>query len=150
MSKIPVFFLALLPMALLWSCQPKEQSIDYGVEACSYCRMNIVDERYGSQLISTTGKTYSFDAIECMLHYKQEQTDTEWKLELVTDFNLPAKLIPAQEVMVVRTKTLPSPMGMYLTAVKGEAEAQELLNTHKGELYSYPEVVEELENLPPL
>lgn len=145
--KIIIIGLAVLAMA---GCEPKAKPIEYGHQACDYCRMSIVDERYAAQLVSEKGKTFSFDAIECMIHYKNENADPHWHMELVTDYSTPRKLIPAGEAVIVRSKALPSPMGMYLTAVGSQEEANELVKENGGEIYPYHQVEKDLDNLPTL
>lgn len=137
-------------LLLMASCEPKPQPINYGNEACEYCRMSIVDKRYAAQLVSDKGKAYSFDAIECMLHFKKEHPEHQWHFELVSDYSDPGKLIPANESVILRSKQLPSPMGMYLTAVGSKDEAQVLQNENNGTIYEYEEVETELDNLPAL
>lgn len=133
-----------------FGCKPEIKPIEYGQQACDYCRMSIVDERYAAQLVTNTGKAYSFDAIECMINYKHENTGSDWQMELVTDYNNPRKLIPAGDAVIVRSKQLPSPMGMYLTAVANTTEAKKLLQINNGEQYPYPDVATGLDNLPAL
>ncbi len=145
--KIMIIGLALLMVA---GCEPKATPIEYGQQACDYCRMSIVDERYAAQLVSGKGKTFSFDAMECMINYKNENKDAHWHMELVTDYNQPRQLIPASEAIIVRSKNLPSPMGMYLTATGTEEEAKALVEENGGEIYSYPKLADGLENLPAL
>ncbi len=139
----------LLVMALI-ACKPEAKPIQYGHQACDYCRMSIVDERYAAQLVSSTGKTYSFDAMECMINFRHENDGPEWNLELVTDYNHPRTLIPANEAVIVRSKSLPSPMGMYLTATGSEEEARALVRENGGEIYPYEQVAQGLEKLPAL
>tara|TARA_R110002072_G_scaffold31040_11_gene96271 strand:- start:5529 stop:5972 length:444 start_codon:yes stop_codon:yes gene_type:complete len=133
----------------LFGCNRQAKPIEYGKQACDYCRMSIVDERYAAQLVSSKGKTYSFDAIECMINYKHEHTE-EWQQVLVTDYNHPKKLIPAEVCWIVRSKNLPSPMGMYLTAVPNRVAADELVKGNEGAVYPYAEVYQGLEKLPAL
>ncbi len=134
----------------LIGCKPKVKPIEYGHQACDYCRMSIVDERYAAQLQTSKGKTYSFDALECLINYKHENEETAYQQELVTDYNTPKKLIPAEGAYIVRSKKLPSPMGAYLTAVPTKSEAEKLVEINGGQIFTYPQVAEGLENLPEL
>ncbi len=150
MNKVKTVIASVVILIAAFGCKPKVKPIEYGKQACDYCRMSIVDERYAAQLVTSTGKAYSFDAIECMINYKYENSDGEWQMELVTDYNNPRKLIPAEGATIVRSKQLPSPMGMYLTAVANKIEADKLLQNNIGEQYPYPDVATGLENLPAL
>lgn len=149
MNRLLIVLIATLSI-IISGCEPGPKPIAYGEEACAYCRMSIVDKRYAAQLVSETGKTFSFDAIECMIHYQGENHDHAWHMELVTDYTQPTKLMPVSDAVLLRSKQLPSPMGMYLTAVPNEAKALELQERHGGEVYSYKELAEKIENLPAL
>lgn len=38
-------------------------------DQCGFCRMEVTDDRFASQVISGTGKTHLFDSIECLAGY---------------------------------------------------------------------------------
>jgi len=140
----------LVSFMLLLSCQPSPQEIHYGEMGCSYCQMTIVDKQYAAQLVTSTGKNFSFDAVECLLHYREEHTDVDWAYQLVSDYQNPGKLIPLKESVFVRSEKLPSPMGMYLTAVADSNAAREITEKHGGTIYSYPELQKQWGELPAL
>ena len=37
------------------SCNPREQSIDFGHVSCHFCKMTVVDERHAAQFVNTKG-----------------------------------------------------------------------------------------------
>lgn len=150
MKNIPVILAVSFLLLTTVACEPSPKPIAYGNVACAYCRMNIVDKRYAAQLVSTTGKAFSFDAMECMIHYRGENENHDWQLELVTDYSQPGKLFDADEAHVLRSHQLPSPMGMFLTALPNREVAQELKEKHGGFIYTYRELCGNIENLPPL
>ncbi|HEU5219058.1 MAG TPA: hypothetical protein VFU23_10390 [Gemmatimonadales bacterium] len=43
--------------------------IAYGKEACAFCRMTVSDPRFGAELVTTRGRVYTFDSIECLASY---------------------------------------------------------------------------------
>ena len=61
----------LLLILLLASCQVKERPIAYGQDECEYCKMMVMDHRYGSEMVTDKGKVYTFDAAECLIDYLQ-------------------------------------------------------------------------------
>ena len=61
----------ILLSLVLSSCQVSERPIDYGADECDYCKMIIMDQRYGSELVTEKGKVYTFDAAECLIEYLQ-------------------------------------------------------------------------------
>lgn len=109
---------AVFIIILAASCSTGPKTIYYGEENCNFCQMTIVDKRYAAQIVTDKGKAYNFDAIECMLHFKEEKNfnENELALQLVNTFDNPGQLSAASEVTFVQTKELPSPMGMNITA----------------------------------
>lgn len=92
-----------------------------GSETCGYCRMAITDRRFGSALMTQTGRTYRFDSIECLAAFVAQgtaQAATLW----VSDYNAPGTLLPAAEARFVRlTGSVGSPMGLGLAAIRADA-----------------------------
>lgn len=131
------FLTLIIVTALLGACQPQERPIEFGEEACSYCHMTIVDNRYAAQLVTSTGKVHSFDAVECLLNYKHEHSDNKWAMQRVCNYKNPGALMPAGEAYYVISKALPSPMGANITPVAPRKKAEALQEKHSGKLYDY-------------
>ena len=85
----------LLMTVLFTSCEVGPEPIRYGEEGCQYCKMTIVDKQHASELVTTKGKVYKFDAIECMINFKSENPSKDFELELVNDYKNPGQLIDA-------------------------------------------------------
>ncbi len=107
--------LFLFLFLLLMGCMPKQEEIKYGLDACAFCKMSIVDPKFGAELVTKKGRVYKFDAIECMVNY-DHQMQKPVSLYLVNVISKPGVLVPAEECQYVFSKTLPSPMGANLSA----------------------------------
>lgn len=134
------FVFILCSMCLLISCNIKPKAIDFGHDACHFCRMTIVDQSHAAQLVSQKGKAYSFDASECMIHYLQDKDERDYSYILVSDFSQPGSMIDAREAVFIISENIPSPMGAFLSAVAEEETADELVKANGGVLYSWTEV----------
>lgn len=136
----------LLLMLLVTSCTVKVQPIEYGTDDCDFCKMGIVDAKHAAQLVTTKGKNYKFDAIECMLHYLQQadQASTAYQHVLVADLLHPGTLIPADQAHFIISKNIPSPMGAFLSATKTEAQAQKLIEEYTGDYYTFTAITQQL------
>ncbi|OAD90230.1 hypothetical protein A7A78_06705 [Aequorivita soesokkakensis] len=127
--------------ALLVSCNVSPQQIEYGTDACHYCNMTIVDRQHASQLVTTKGKAYKYDAIECMVHsLKDELKDTEIALHLTADFNHPGELMDATMASYLVSDQISSPMGENLSAFENEKAAQKAQEKFTGQLFSWEEI----------
>ena len=114
----------------------KPQEINFGEDACHYCSMTIVDRQHASQLVTDKGKSYKFDAIECMINHISEST-TPIALYLVTDYTHPEALIDAKKATFIISSNIPSPMKANLSALESKAEAEALQASKGGELYTW-------------
>ncbi len=137
------FFIFLSIIFIALSCSKKPEAIRYGSDNCAYCKMMITDQRYGSEVVSQTGKNYKFDSIECMAAYiltkkiPSEQIYSLW----VTNFGVPKQLIKAKPAVYLRSKDLHSPMGLNLSAFKSKELAEKVQRLYTGELMSWDDVL---------
>lgn len=139
--------LNLLLISLFFcSCSPEPVPISYGNDMCHFCKMNIVDPQHGAELVTSKGKVFTFDAIECMVNYRKENKNTKFAFELVNDFSNPKVLVDASTCYYLISKGLPSPMGANLTAFGNKAAAKKMLDLKKGQIYNWTELQDQLEN----
>lgn len=136
-----LFFL-LGTMLLFIACEINPQPIDYGNEACEYCKMTIVDRQHASQLVNSKGKAYNFDAIECMVHYSEENKETAFELYLINDFQEPGTLINATTAAYLISQKISSPMGANLAGFASKEAAKKAQNEYDGELYNWKAITE--------
>lgn len=125
---------------LLVSCSPKIQEIEYGTDACDFCRMGIVDKGHASQLVTSKGKNLKFDAIECMLHFMVENQDNDYAYTLVSNLEQPGTLINADKATYIISKNIPSPMGASLSAVSDKERGIKVIEEFTGDIYTWTEI----------
>ena len=129
---------------MLLGCSPEPRDIEYGEDLCAYCKMTIVDAQYGAEVVSTKGRVYVFDAIECMVHYTHENADVEYAHLLVNHYTDPGALHDATVSGFLISEALPSPMGAFLNALPNIEEAETLRSVKGGEVYSWEELKKKL------
>lgn len=134
------------------SCSTDSVPIVYGEDQCAHCMMTIVQQQYGTEIISKKGKVFKFDAIECLIDYvdKGGIAETEISDEYVTAYTLPEILTPANECYFLHSPMLPSPMGMFLTALQSKDEAEQFRLEYGGNIYSWKDLKNNFNNLPTL
>ncbi len=131
---------------LFSSCARSPEPIQYGIDACTFCKMTIIDQRYGCELITDKGKVLKFDAIECLIQHSDPNAHSEYQY-LVTDFESPGTLIAADKGHYVKCDELPSPMGMNLSAYSSAESARAMKTRHGGEYYHWKSLLNNFENL---
>ncbi|MDX1640652.1 MAG: nitrous oxide reductase accessory protein NosL [Balneolaceae bacterium] len=127
---------------LMSACSQKPAEIHYGSDECEYCKMMIHDNRFASQIITETGKSIKFDAIECMAAYT-----TDHKSELneakywVSDFSSPDSWVEISEATIIQSEVIKSPMGASLLAIGNEQTAEQHLSEYPGEIVAWETLV---------
>lgn len=139
------FILLAIISSLLISCNVSPQQIEYGTDSCHFCNMTIVDRQHASQIVTSKGKAFKYDAIECMVHSLQDELkDTEIGLYLVADLNQPGELIDATKASYLISEKLQSPMGANLSAFLNDEAVQRAQGKFTGKIYSWKEIQDHL------
>lgn len=123
--KIKSIFLLSISILILMSCSVEPQKIEYGKDACSFCKMTIVETKFAAQIVTKKGKAFKYDATECLLNDIEVKKENSLAYILVTDYNKPKELINAKEASYLISKEIKSPMGAYLSAYKTIEEAKQ-------------------------
>lgn len=132
---------ALAAALFLAGCRPRAVPIRYGEDVCAHCRMVIVDARFGAELVTRTGKVYTFDSVECLAHHAAAQPDSAAVFaRLVTDYGRPGRLVPVEEVFFIRSEALQSPMGGHLAAFGSGTTRRAALDAYGGRVLDWQAV----------
>jgi len=134
--------LIALVVLLFTACNASEKPIEYGTAECAYCKMTIMDQRYGAELVTDKGKVYTFDAAECLIDYLyyNEDVASNASLLLITPYTHPNQLFDARQATYLISGKMPSPMGAYLTSFSDLETAKEFQASKGGELYNWDEI----------
>lgn len=125
-------------------CNIGPEPIEYGIDACEYCRMTIVDRQHAAEIVTNKGKVYKYDAIECMLNDEENNSEETVAYFLVMDFTRPDAMIDAKKATYLVCESIPSPMGAYLSAFEQRVAAETIKNDKTGSLYSWEEIDEHI------
>ena len=138
--------LLLFSFLIFVACEvkPTPEPINYGKDACAFCKMVIVDAGFAAELKTKTGKVYKFDAIECLAAFILAGIVPEEKILMawVSDFANKGELIPVQKAKFLVSPKLRSPMGLNIAAFGKEEDLKEALRVFKGKVMTWEEVLE--------
>ncbi|MBL1212608.1 MAG: hypothetical protein HND52_04500 [Ignavibacteriae bacterium] len=141
MKRTNLILVLLCISLVLTSCAIEQSPIDYGKDACYYCKMNIVDKQHAAEIVTDKGKPYKYDAIECMMQdIKERENEIKIELFLITDYSTPGKLVDALNSTYLISENLPSPMGANLTGFEKKEDALEKQKEKDGTIYSWDEL----------
>lgn len=121
----------------------KPEEIKYGVDICEFCKMTIVDPKWGAEIMTNKGKIHKFDVVECMIAYansylKPEEIRHFWTI----NFLKPKEFIDATTAIYIRTLQYPSPMGLNSLAIESLADTSKLHLLPGYEILNWNNVVE--------
>ncbi len=137
-----IWTLGLILMII--ACSPEPVPIDFGSDECVNCKMIISDHRYGAEIVTKKGKALKFDAAECMAKFIYDKLISEEDIASlwVIDYGNPKNLTDAKKAHFLRSRSLPSPMAMYLTAFSDENILKETMKEHEGKVYDWDGIMQ--------
>lgn len=137
-----LFSAFMVLMFMIAACNPESKPIIYGEDNCEFCRMSIVDKRFGGEVVTQKGKVYKFDAVECLVNYIDERVEDESKLKFVltNTYDHPGELVNASECTYLKSTQMPSPMGMFLNPFKEFDKASSFQKENTGSIFTWEEL----------
>jgi copper chaperone NosL len=137
-----IIFVSIIAFTLFYSCSKEPIPIRFNEDQCTYCQMIISDQRYGSELITTKGKIYKYDSIECLAAYQLEQKKGSDDLQSIwtIDFKYPEKFIDASKAWYLHSELLKSPMGLNFSSFNNLNSAENVKNVYPGKIVRWEEV----------
>lgn len=136
---ITITFTAVL--CLFFSCDIEPDQINYGTDACSFCKMTIVDQQHAAQYVTKKGKQFKFDAIECMVNDIADNGSEDIGIFLVSDYGEPGTMTQAKEATYMICKEIKSPMGANLSGFHSMDHALATQAEKGGDLYTWSELL---------
>lgn len=118
--------IALITFLLIAGCNPKPEKIYFGKDNCAECKMTIMDQRFGGELVTKKGKVYKFDDAYCMAVFLErrgvELTDIHQTLFI--DHNDDKEFVKVEQAEFVVSSQFKSPMGGNAAAFKSLFDAK--------------------------
>jgi copper chaperone NosL len=110
--------LVIASMFTLTSCQSGPQAIRFGTDACDHCKMTIMDNRYGAEILTEKGKVYKYDDITCLMMAMKGETFQEQHIGNIylVDFSGKGQLVPVDQALLLQSEQVNGPMGGKLIA----------------------------------
>ncbi|SEW45729.1 copper chaperone NosL [Chitinophaga sp. YR573] len=109
----------------LSSCQQQFEPVDYGHDACTHCKMTIMDKRFAAEMVTEKGKAYKFDDIACLLKYmKEKHVNSAKAMIFVNDYNKPDNsFLDARQAVYLHSEVFKTPMNGNFAAFSTDREA---------------------------
>ena len=129
-------------MLLLVSCSTNPEPFNYGKDVCEFCKMGIVDPKFGGEVITKKGKLYKFDDVTCMNQFLESGSLKEETIskKLVINFQKQNDFIDAGKAFFFVSPQLKSPMGSNAGAFTSTSEADKMNTSGQGKVMTWNEL----------
>ncbi len=140
----PVMQVAAIGLLMMFfsSCSHEPKAINFGKESCDFCKMTIMDGKFASECISTKGKLFKFDDPHCLITFLRN--GGVWRNEVedvyFSDFSKNNSWIKSQQVLLLKSENLHSPMGGNMAAFSSEADRNKMQQQVNGELLVWKDI----------
>ena len=126
----------------LISCKVEPEPLQYRKDGCHSCKMTLMDNKFGAEIVTAKGKIYKFDDVNCMLklYNSGEVSPEDIKEILIVDFSKPEKLIDAKNALYVKSESIKSPMASNVAAFESNEDLKRMNADWKGILLSWGEL----------
>ena len=122
-------FAAFILIAFFFcSCSTGPEAISFGKDICQHCKMTIMDQKFGAEIVTAKGKVLKFDSVECLRDYfasEYKNSAGETDQYFTIDFASPGKFIDAKNAFYLYDQEIKSPMGGNLAAFKSQQALQQ-------------------------
>ena len=124
-------FFVWIFLSVLMGCTTETEPISYGKDICSFCKMTIMDKKFGTELVTKKGKIFKFDDVGCMIKYMKTSNTEEANCQhlVLNSFEKPGEFIPFEKAFFIKSENLKSPMLGNIAAFSSEEEAMKLSKT---------------------
>ncbi|TVR77883.1 MAG: nitrous oxide reductase [Saprospirales bacterium] len=129
----PLFFLMAMALFII-GCTVEPRPINFGHDDCELCKMKLMDERFGAQLVTDKGRIFMFDDVNCMVMFldSEEGKRHNYSYELIVDFSNPGELLDVHYTYFLQTPEVRTPMNSEIIALPNEEKANELRSEMNG------------------
>ncbi len=138
-SKVSI---TVLMLCLLQSCASGPQPINYGSDACDFCKMRIVDKKFAAEWVTEKGKVYRFDDLHCLASFRKNEGSSG--NAYVNAFAGSQELNKAVDLFYIKSDALKTPMNGKVAAFTNEAAANEFATNNGGRRLSWQQIEKEM------
>jgi copper chaperone NosL len=135
---------AAIIMVCCTSCSTGPQPIQLGKDACDFCKMTILDPRFGGEVITKKGKVYKFDDIHCLSSFLKSASSGKTNPAgiYLLDYSTQQKFVLASKSFLLQGNGLHSPMGGNTAAFVNEANREQARQQVKGTNVKWNDIIQ--------
>lgn len=138
-SKNLTFATSVLPLLLLLSCTAKTEPFNYGKDNCYFCKMGIIDPKFGGEVVTKKSKVYKFDDVICMIRFLQSGAvaEDETAHKVIMNYEKKNDFIDVNKASFWVSSELRSPMGSNAAAFTSKVAAEKAKGNKDGQIVGW-------------
>jgi len=127
------------------SCSVKPEPLVLGKDACYACKMTLMDERFGGEIVTKKGKVYKFDDLNCMINFSKSgyEPKDNIALQLVVDYAHPGNLVDVRKTTYCKSEQIKSPMAGQAAAFEKREDLEQYNSEWKGAVLTWAELIKQ-------
>ena len=131
----------------LCSCSVKPEPLHFGKDGCYACKMTLIDQKFGSEIVTKKGKIYKFDDVNCLVGFYKSGFEPADNIQhiLIIDFQKPGELVDAKTAKFVKSDALRTPMASQVAAFSADQNPDAIIKEWNGQLMNWEEVLTQFE-----
>ncbi len=132
--------ICLLLFAASCGSRPPQPVEIEAADMCAQCKMAISERRYAAEIADIDGSVFKFDNIDCMVRYAAAHDLKDKAAAWFVMDSDGREWLDAQQAFLVRSTSIPGPMGNGVLAVKDSAVAQDLARRFAGRVLRFEDL----------
>jgi copper chaperone NosL len=136
-------YISVFSLFFMISCSTGPEPIKIGVDACSFCKMSIADNRFGGEILTKKGKIFKFDDSHCLIEFHKSHIidNKDIKEIYLVNYSEPHNFIETSKALLFKSDELRSPMGGNTACFNDVSKLNEAAQKFKGEKVRWTELL---------
>jgi len=138
-------FTTLLIGLILAACDVKPEPLVMGKDACHTCKMTLVDDKFGAEIITKKGKVYKFDDLNCAINFYNSGIEPKENIStcMAAVYNNPKQLLTVTQAFYCQSDLVKSPMGGNVATFSNKDDLEKFAREWKGKTFTWNELLEQ-------
>jgi len=131
--------LALLMLLTASACRVQPEPLSFGKDGCHACKMTLMDNKFGAEVVTKKGKVYKFDDLNCLMNFLNSNYEPADNIAqyLVIDFQNPDQFVDATKAYYIQSDKINSPMASQVAAFSTQEDCMLHNTTWHGTLHNW-------------
>lgn len=121
------------------------QPIRWGQDNCDHCKMTLMDQHFGAEIVTKKGKAYKFDDLNCLVNFLKSDAVPSAQIaeKYVLNYAQPGAMIPAESAAYLSSDKLKTPMASGVAAFATLSDLGKVKSQIEGEVWDWAKLQKE-------